>query len=72
MIKNIELYILIFFIYAFAGWCLESIGGIFNLKSFKIILSFKDEIRDLKDNTEEIVNKVNAFPNLEIKKKNKD
>ena len=37
MIKNIELYILIFFIYAFAGWCLESIGSIFNPKVKKII-----------------------------------
>ena len=37
MIKNIELYILIFFIYAFAGWCLESIGGIFNPKVKKFI-----------------------------------
>lgn len=37
MIKNIELYILIFFIYAFAGWCLESIGSIFNPKVKKFI-----------------------------------
>ncbi len=37
MIKNIEFYIIIFFIYAFAGWCLESIGGIFNPKVKKFI-----------------------------------
>lgn len=37
MSKNIELYILIFFIYAFAGWLLESVGGIFNPKVKKFI-----------------------------------
>lgn len=37
MIKNIEIYILIFFIYAFAGWVLESVGGIFNPKVKKFV-----------------------------------
>ena len=31
---NIELYILIFFIYSFAGWFMESVGGILNVKKF--------------------------------------
>lgn len=34
MIENIENYILIFFTYAFAGWVMESIGGIFKVKKF--------------------------------------
>lgn len=37
MLRNIELYILIFFIYAFAGWIFESIGGIFNPKVKKFV-----------------------------------
>ncbi len=37
MIREIELYILIFFIYAFFGWILESIGGIFNPKVKKFV-----------------------------------
>lgn len=35
MLKNIEIYILLFFTYAFAGWVMESFGGmIFNEKKF--------------------------------------
>ena len=34
MIKIIEIYILIFFTYSFAGWFMESIGGIINVKKF--------------------------------------
>ncbi len=37
MIRDIEMYIFIFFIYSFAGWCMESIGGIFNPKVKKFI-----------------------------------
>lgn len=37
MLRNIEIYILIFFVYAFAGWILESIGGIFNPKVKKFV-----------------------------------
>lgn len=37
MLKEIELYVIIFFIYAFAGWVLESIGGIFNPKVKKFV-----------------------------------
>lgn len=37
MIRNIELYIIMFFIYAFAGWILESVGGIFNPKVKKFV-----------------------------------
>ena len=33
-IKNIELYILLFFTYSFAGWFMESIGGILKVKKF--------------------------------------
>lgn len=34
MLKSIELYVLIFFTYSFAGWFMESVGGIFNVKKF--------------------------------------
>lgn len=34
MVQNIELYILLFFTYAFAGWVMESVGGIFKVKKF--------------------------------------
>lgn len=37
MIRDIEMYIFIFFIYSFVGWCMESIGGIFNPKVKKFI-----------------------------------
>lgn len=37
MIRNIELYILIFFVYSFAGWVLESVGGILNPKVRKFV-----------------------------------
>lgn len=30
MIENIEMYIFIFFVYSFAGWCMESFGSILN------------------------------------------
>lgn len=33
-LNNIEMYILLFFTYAFAGWIMESIGGIFKVKKF--------------------------------------
>ena len=35
--RNIELYVLIFFVYALGGWILESIGGIFNPKVKKFV-----------------------------------
>ena len=31
---NLELYILLFFTYSFAGWFMESVGGIINVKKF--------------------------------------
>lgn len=31
---NVELYILLFFTYSFAGWLMESVGGIINVKKF--------------------------------------
>ena len=34
MIENLELYILLFFTYSFAGWFMESVGGILNVKKF--------------------------------------
>ena len=34
MIHNLEMYILLFFTYAFAGWFMESVLGIFNVKKF--------------------------------------
>ncbi len=34
MIQNIELYILLFFTYSFAGWFMESVGGILKEKRF--------------------------------------
>ena len=34
IIQNIELYVLLFFIYSFAGWFMESVGGIINVKKF--------------------------------------
>ncbi len=34
MLKSVELYILLFFTYSFAGWLMESIGGIFIVKKF--------------------------------------
>jgi len=34
MLENIEMYILIFFTYSFAGWFMESVGGILNVKKF--------------------------------------
>ena len=34
MLQNIELYILLFFTYSFAGWFMESVGGILNVKKF--------------------------------------
>lgn len=37
MIQNIEMYILIFFIYSFAGWCMESFGSIINPKVKKFV-----------------------------------
>lgn len=37
MIKSFEIYFLIFLIYAFMGWVLESIGGIFNPKVKKFV-----------------------------------
>lgn len=37
MIKNIEIYTLIFFIYSFAGWCMESFGSILNPKVKKFV-----------------------------------
>ena len=37
MLKNFETYFLIFYIYAFMGWILESIGGIFNPKVKKFV-----------------------------------
>lgn len=34
MLRDIEIYILLFFIYSFAGWMMESVGGIFKEKKF--------------------------------------
>lgn len=34
MLQNIELYVLLFFTYSFAGWFMESVGGILNVKKF--------------------------------------
>lgn len=34
MLKTIEIYILLFFTYSFAGWAMESFGGIFKEKKF--------------------------------------
>ncbi len=34
VLQNIELYILIFFTYSFAGWFMESVGGILKVKKF--------------------------------------
>lgn len=34
MLQNIEIYILLFFTYSFAGWFMESVGGILNVKKF--------------------------------------
>ncbi len=34
VLQNIEMYILLFFTYSFAGWLMESIGGIINIKKF--------------------------------------
>lgn len=34
MIYSIDIYIFLFFIYSFAGWFMESVGGILNVKKF--------------------------------------
>lgn len=34
VLQNIEFYILMFFTYSFAGWFMESVGGIINVKKF--------------------------------------
>jgi len=34
MLKTVEIYFCIFFIYSFAGWFMESVGGIINVKKF--------------------------------------
>ena len=34
LLQNIEFYILLFFIYSFMGWFMESVGGIFVVKKF--------------------------------------
>ena len=34
VLVNVELYILLFFVYSFAGWFMESVGGILNVKKF--------------------------------------
>lgn len=34
MLRNIEIYVLLFFTYSFAGWLMESVGGIFKEKKF--------------------------------------
>ena len=34
IIENIEIYIFIFFLYSFAGWFMESVGGILKVKKF--------------------------------------
>lgn len=34
ILENIEIYIFIFFLYSFAGWFMESVGGILNVKKF--------------------------------------
>ena len=33
ILENIELYIFLFFVYSFAGWFMESVGGIINVKN---------------------------------------
>ena len=37
MIHEIEIYILLFFIYSFGGWLLESFGSIFNPEVKKVV-----------------------------------